>query len=109
LLGNIETVVVKTAISRMAAECLPPQITGELIQKAASQAVKRLKAGNAPKPFRVETPVRVTIDFNTSDQPDQAALFPGSKRLDGRRLSVTTHDMLEAYLAFQAMVGLAVI
>jgi D-amino peptidase len=109
LLGNIETVVVKTAISRMAAECLPPQITGELIQKAASQAVKRLLTGNAPKPFIVDTPVTVTIGFNTSDQPDQAALFPGSKRLDGRRLTVTAHDMLEAYLAFQAMVGLAVI
>jgi len=109
LLGNIETVVVKTAISRMAAECLPPQITGEQIQIAASLAVTRLKAGNAPKPFIVDAPVTVTIDFNTSDQADQAALFPGSKRLDGRRLTVTARDMLEAYLAFQAMVGLAVI
>jgi D-amino peptidase len=106
LLGQIETVVVKTAISRMAAECLPPQITEERIQTAAIQAVKRLQAGEAPKPFIVSTPVHVTIDFNSSDQADQASILPGSKRLDGRRLTFTSDDMLSAYFAFQAAVAL---
>jgi len=106
LLGSIETVVVKIAISRMAAECLPPLVTQERIQNAASLAVKRLKAGKAPKPFIVASPVHVTIDFNSSDQVDQAAIFPGSKRLDGRRLTFTADDMLAAYLAFQAAVAM---
>ena len=106
LLGSIETVVVKIAISRMAAECLPPLVTQERIQNAASLAVKRLKAGKAPKPFIVASPVHVTIDFNSSDQVDQAAIFPGSKRLDGRRLTFTADDMLAAYLAFQAVVAM---
>lgn len=107
LLGGIETVVVKTAISRMAAECLPPQVTEERIQNAAIQAVKRLKAGDAPKPFVVSTPVHITLDFNSSEQADQAADLPGSKRLDGRRLTFSADDMLKAYLAFQAAVALA--
>ena len=107
LLGNIETVVVKTAISRMAAECLPPNITEALIQKSASKAVRRLKAGEAPRPFRVDTPVRVTIDFNTSEQADQAVLYPGSKRMDGRRITFTSDDMLAAYLGFQAAMAMA--
>lgn len=106
LLGSIETVIVKTAFSRMAAECLPPQITEELIHKAAYQAVKRLQSGEAPKPFTVTTPVGVTIDFNSSDQADQASILPGSKRLDGRRLTFTSDDMLSAYFAFQAAVTL---
>ncbi len=106
LLGPIETVVVKTALSRMAAICLPPQVTEELIQKAAIRAVKRLQAGEAPKPFVVAPPVRVTIDFNSSDQADQATLLPGSKRVDGRRLTFTSEDMLAAYYAFQAAVAL---
>jgi D-amino peptidase len=106
LLGRIETVVVKAALSRMAAECLPPQITEERIKKAASLAVKRLQSGDAPKPFVVSTPVHVTIDFNTSEQTDQAALLPGSRRIDGRRLAYTTDDMLSAYFAFQAAVAL---
>jgi D-amino peptidase len=106
LLGPIETVVVKTALSRMSAICLPAAQTEELIQKTAAQATKRLQAGNAPKPFVIPTPVHVTIDFNTSDQADQAAIFPGARRVDGRRLTFTADDMLAAYLGFQAAVAL---
>lgn len=106
LLGRIETVVVKQAISRMAAECLPPQVTQERIRIAANQAVKRLQAGDAPKPYSLTRPVHVTLDFNSTDQADQASDLPGSKRLDGRRLTFTADDMLAAYLAFQAAVGL---
>jgi D-amino peptidase len=106
LLGPIETVVVKTAVSRMAAECLPPQITEELIRKTTIQAVKRLQSKEAPKPFTVTTPVHVTIEFNSSDQADQASILPSSKRLDGRRLTFTSDDMLSAYFAFQAAVAL---
>jgi D-amino peptidase len=106
LLGPIATVAVKTAVSRMSAICLTPQRTEELIQKAAVQASKRLQAGNAPKPFVIPAPVRVTIDFNSSDQTDQAALFPGAKRVDGRRLTFTADDMLTAYQGFQAAVAL---
>jgi D-amino peptidase len=106
LLGPIETVVVKTAVSRMAAICLPPSVTEERIQAAALRAVKHLQAGEAPKPYKVATPVHVTLDFNSSEQADQAALLPGSKRVDGRRLTFTAEDMLAAYYAFQAAVGL---
>ncbi len=106
LLGPIETVVVKTALSRMAAICLPPQTTEEMIQKAATTAIKRLQAGEAPKPFVIPGPVRVTIDFNFTEQADQAALYPGSTRVDGRRLTFAAADMLAAYLGFQAAVAM---
>jgi len=106
LLGEIETVVVKQALSRMAAECLPPQVTQPRIQEAALKAVQRLQQGKAPKPFTFASPVHVTIDFNASEQADQAALLPGSTRVDGRRLTFTAHDMLAAYLGFQAAVAL---
>ncbi|HSB65726.1 MAG TPA: M55 family metallopeptidase [Anaerolineales bacterium] len=106
LLGPIETVVVKTAVSRMAAICLPPQVTEERIQKTAIQAVKRLQAGEAPKPFTIPSPVHVTIDFNSSEQADMAAIYPGATRVDGRRLSFTAQDMLAAYFGFQAVVAM---
>ncbi len=109
LLGSIETVVVKTAISRMAAICMPPQVTEERIQKTAMQAVKRLQSGEAPKPFVVPPPVRVTIDFNSSEQADQASLYPGANRVDGRTLIFTAEDMLAAYYGFQAAMALVMI
>ena len=49
LLGGIETVVVKTALSRMAAECLPPLVTQELIQNKAALVVKLLQARQSPQ------------------------------------------------------------
>ena len=106
LLGEIETVVVKTAFSRMGADCLPPQVTQPKIQAAALKAVRRLQQGGAPRPFVISSPVRVTIDFNSSDQADQAAIYPGSTRLDGRRLTFTANDMLAAYMGFQAAVAM---
>jgi D-aminopeptidase len=77
-----------------------------MTQKTAVQATKRLQAGNAPKPFIISAPVRVTIDFNATEQADQAALYPGAKRVDGRRLTFTANDMLAAYLGFQAVVAM---
>ncbi len=106
LLGSIETAVVKVAVSRMAAECLPPPASQELIRTSAGRAVARLKAGTAARPFKVSTPVQVTLDFNNSDQADQAEVLPGSRRVDGRRLTFSAKDMLAAYLMFQAAVGL---
>jgi D-amino peptidase len=106
LLGDIETVVVKIAHSRMSAECFPPQATEEQIQKTALQAIKRLRGGEAPKPFVIPPPVTVTVDFFNSDQADQAAILPGATRVDGRRLTYIADDMLQAYLAFQALVAL---
>lgn len=108
LLGHIETVIVKTALSRMAAECLPPQVTQERIEVAARKAVTRLQQGDAPKPFTFQTPVQVTIEFNSSDQADQAVLYPGSQRIDGRRLSFTGVDMVAAYQGFAAAVAMVV-
>jgi D-aminopeptidase len=54
----------------------------------------------------IKSPVQVTIDYNSSEQADQAALLPGSKRVDGRRLTFTADDMLAAYYAFQAALAL---
>ncbi len=41
LLGPVEQAVVKRASSRMAAECLPPGISANLISEAAERAVRR--------------------------------------------------------------------
>ena len=53
--------------------------------------------------------MQVTIDFFNTEQADQAALFPGSTRVDGRRLTFTADDMLQAYFAFQAAVNMVML
>lgn len=105
-LGELETAVVKQASGRFAAECLSPQVTQDMIYMAASRAVQRLEDNDVPDPFVVETPVRVTVEFFTSDMADRASRIPFTQR-DGRCVSLSTQEMAAAYNGFRSMVMLA--
>lgn len=106
ILGEMETAVVKQATGRYAAECLPPQMTQDLIFMSAARAVTRLQDGDVPAPFVLDAPVRVTVEFFTSDMADRAAKIPFTQR-DGTRISLTTQEMASAYSGFRSMVTLA--
>jgi len=106
LLGPLETVVVKKAHSRMAAECLPPQVAQERIQTAAQRAVARLQDGQAPRPLAVAPPIKMAVDFVQSEMADKAAWLPGAVRSE-RRVEYTAQDMPTIYNAFRTMLALA--
>jgi D-amino peptidase len=106
ILGDMETTVVKQATGRYAAECLPPQVTQEMIFMSAARAVTRLQDGDVPDPFVIDLPVRVTVEFFTSDMADRASKIPFTQR-DGTRVSLTTQEMASAYGGFRSMVTLA--
>jgi len=107
LLGDLETVVVKRATSFASAECLPPKVAQEIIEAASAQAIKRLKNGSAPNPFKVAEPVKGTVEFRLVEMADSACRLPGAVRLDGTRITFTAPDMPTAYKSFRAAVGLA--
>jgi len=107
LLGSIETAVVKRASGRMAAECLPPEVTQAAIYSSAVQAVSCLRAGEAPPPFRPQTPISIAVEFVHSEMADQAMILPGVSRPEGKRVELTADDMLTAYRVFQVAVTLA--
>jgi D-amino peptidase len=107
ILGDMETALVKQATGRYAAECLPPQVTQEMIFMSAARAVTRLQDGDVPAPFVLDTPVRVTVEFFTSDMADRACKIPFTQR-DGTRVSLTTQEMSSAYSGFRSMVSLAI-
>lgn len=105
--GDVETAVVKTAIGRMAAECLPPAVTADLIQSAAKRAVQRLSAKQSPPPFKVQAPVNMVLELVQSDMADRAMIMPGAVRLDDRKVQYTAADMVTIYLAFRTLLALA--
>ncbi len=107
LLGAVETVVVKKASGRMAAECLPPEVAQQRICEAARRAVQRWRDGQAPGPFRLQPPITVTVDLVHSDMADRAAIAPGVRRLEGKRVELAADDVPTAYRAFRAVVALA--
>jgi len=106
LLGPLERAEVKQAKGRMAAECLPPEVAQQVIQAAASRAVQRFQAGDAPQPLHLEPPLTVSLEFRTSDMADRAAILPGARRLEGRRIELVAEDAPMAYRAFRAAVSL---
>jgi D-amino peptidase len=106
LLGDVETAVVKQASGRFSAECLAPQVSQELIYEAACRAVERLSEGDVTDPFVLDMPIRVTIEFFSSDMADRASKMPSTQR-EGTRVSFTAQEMETAYVAFRTMVMLA--
>jgi D-amino peptidase len=102
----VETAIVKTASSRMAAELLPPAVAQEKIQVGARKAVQRLANGEAPQPLRLQTPITMAIDFVQSEMADKAALLPGARRAE-RRVEYSAADMVTIYAAFRTALALA--
>lgn len=105
--GDVETVVVKHAVGRMAAECLPPAVTAGRIEESAERAVRRLGGGYAPAPFIVTTPVTMVLELAQSEMADRASLMPGASRLEDRKVQYLAADMPAAYLAFRSLIALA--
>jgi D-aminopeptidase len=54
----------------------------------------------------LDVPVRVTVEFFTSDMADRATRIPFTRR-EGTRVSFAAQEMPSAYNGFRAMVMLA--
>jgi len=67
---EIETAVVKRAIHRYAAECLPFGKTLPMIREAAKRAVEKAKG---VEPFTYQGPMDVELDLHN---PYHASIFP---------------------------------
>jgi len=105
LLGEIETVVVKHATGRYSAKCLPPKIAQDKIQKSAARAVNCLSKQKGPKPFVLDEPVLLSVEFFDSAMADRAMNMSGSER-NGTFIIFSAPDILKAYNAFRAIVSL---
>lgn len=105
--GDVETVVVKNAIGRMAAECFPPAVTAKLIEDSANRAVKKLAQNPPPEPFKVEAPITMVLEFVQSEMADKSMIMPGAKRLEDRKVQYVAEDMVTIYFAFRTLLALA--
>ena len=93
LLGpDVVTAQVKTAHSRFAATCLPPDASSELIRQRAAEAVGKLIRGEiscppSPQEFDLQ------ITFHFTHKCDRAAILPCTERIGGRTVRVTGRGM----------------
>ena len=92
-LGNIRTAVVKYAVCRNEAECVPEEEAEALIYEAAKAAMSRI---GETKPYKIILPAEIKIEYNRADYCDDAAKWSGAERLDARTLRKVI-DKIEVY------------
>jgi len=105
-LGGIETVIVKQGTGRYAAECLSPEITHPMIEACAKRSIQKLKKDDSPLLFKVQEPIKFSVELQSSYMADKAMLLPGVTRED-RKISFTAEDMPKAYWVFRALVQIS--
>jgi len=106
VLGDVETMTVKIARGRCAADCLPPAKTAPIIRQAAQRAAQKALERKGT-PFVVQTPITLGIEFVRSIQAERAELMPGAKRTGARSVEWTGEDMVSVYRTWRAFVYLA--
>jgi D-amino peptidase len=99
LLPQVETVVVKDAITRYAARCLSPKAARERIREGAARAVRRAIGGGL-QPFRPTPPHRLEVEFANAACADAAELVPGTVRSGG---VTTTYEASDAAVLLQVL------
>ncbi len=100
LLPGVRTVAVKEAVGAYAAVGPHPARCREAIYAAAKDA-----ASNSPTvaPLALAGPVELVVRLTTASGADRAGMIPRAKRLDGLTVSYAGDDVVEAFMAFNAM------
>ncbi len=105
--SQLEIAVVKNATGHSAATLLPLGEAREKICEAAARSVIKFREGKAAKPFKVETPVRLAVEFVYTRHCDRAYLVPGTERISGTRIEYTAPDMVITHRTFRALSTIA--
>lgn len=93
---DIETAVVKYAISRYAARCLPFAKTEPIIREAAKRAVLKTKEGKI-QPYRYKGPQELEIELNTPYRAKTIAELTDAKLVNTTTVMYTASDAMEVY------------
>jgi D-amino peptidase len=106
LMPWIDTVVVKYAISRNSARCIPPARTKQMIQAAAALAVKSAAAGKY-EPLTFAPPLTYKAQFVNAGIADGASRAQGITRLDPTTFTFTADCPIKGFKILRGLIGLA--
>jgi len=98
---GIHSAVVKTSVTRFAADSLHPTAACALIREAAAAAVKGL--GSA-KPPQIELPATLEVLFHNGDLAEMATRITGVTKIDARTVTITDDDPIRLFRTFITVV-----
>jgi D-amino peptidase len=91
LFGNIETVAVKEGIGDASIN-LHPEVAKRKIKAGVKKALSDLKKC---KPFKLNSPFTMQIDFKTENRAYHGSWYPGAKRIGNYGLSFTSNEFFD--------------
>jgi D-amino peptidase len=94
---GIHAAVVKTAISRFAADSLHPDEACELIRDRAADAVRSLESAAPPA---IELPATLEVDFRNADLADMATWVTGVERSGTATVRLSSDDPVRLFRMF---------
>lgn len=103
LLGTIETVPVKTGITRYAARSIHPEKARKKIHDGAKSALANLERY---KPFSMEPPYTLRIRMLNSGMADNAQIMPGATRPDSLTMEYKAEEILTLFNGLLTLVYL---
>lgn len=95
---HLETVVVKRALTRVAALNLPPARVHQMIREGAQRTLSRTHA-----PYVLRPPITVRIRFTSTLQADRAEYLPGARRIEPTMVEYADDDYARVFRSFYAM------
>ncbi|WP_184312391.1 M55 family metallopeptidase [Anaerosolibacter carboniphilus] len=102
---EIETLIVKRAVSRYTAECIQPKkvhrLMEENVQKTLTEKLKSIL------PRRIEGKIELEVAFSNSGMAEATLLIPGVMLIEPNRVKYVANDMIEAYKMRMALTTLA--
>lgn len=102
LIGDVEGVVVKRAISFHAASTLTPQAAQSLIKQRVKAALARRES---LRPYRITAPVRLDLTFKNYRPAEMLAYLPIVQRTDAHSIRYTGRNVLEVSKFLQFVGG----
>jgi D-amino peptidase len=102
LLGDVETVAVKTGRDRYAARCLHPTRVRELVRQGAIRSLRQIERFH---PFDLGKPIRMEIDFTETIFAHWASFVPTAERVGPRTAGITVEDFEDAMRAFLVLLA----
>lgn len=102
ILEDAEFLSLKEGISRYSSYTYSYDETIIMLKKSSEKAMKR-----KGKPFKIDEPVEIKLEFLNSGMADYALLLPGVTRLDGYTVKLEAKDIIDAYKLFRLLVVLS--
>lgn len=102
-IGDLETIIVKKAISRYSAHNFSKETVRELYRTKLAEAIKN----RDKKPIlKYEGNIIMDIEFNKEVMTNSAMLLPEAMRIDERTIRIESQDYIKLFMMFRAALNL---